>query len=239
MEVEEGKALAHRFQVIESCVGLLGCLCVSYAVWAPGWLDSQGLWTMINSTSSNSDWTREHMVKALESEQVFAVLAFVMSVCSGCLCLVFALCWRYETVHSYSNTRSLLMAGTALFPTTLLLITLTSTGFFFILSWALFTHQHLAEIQEDISRLGSSYWLGAVGWALLLAVEPVVFLVEQVMVPDLLPYMMPSVGLSTEGYNTIFMGRSHSEGHNARRPQKQRGFTSLSLNPHHSLRMDV
>ena len=65
-----------------------------------------------------------------------------------------------------------------------------STGFFFLLSWALFTNQHIAEIQDDITRLGSSYWLGVVGWALLLAVLPVVFLVEQCVVPAVLPELM-------------------------------------------------
>ncbi|KAL2093621.1 hypothetical protein ACEWY4_010933 [Coilia grayii] len=216
MPVEQGKALAHRFQVIESCVGLLGCLCVSYAVWAPYWLDGQGLWTMVNSTSSDSEWAGHSIVKALEFEQVFAVLAFIMSVCSGALCLLFALCWTHDTMHTYSNTRSLLMAGTAHYPTTLLLIILTLTGFFFILSWSFFTHEHLAEIREDIGRLGSSYWLGAVGWATLLAVEPVIFVVEQIMVPDLLSYMMESVGLSSEGYDTIFVGQRSTQ------KQKQR-----------------
>lgn len=56
MSGEEAKALAHRFQVIESCVGLLGCLLVTFAVWAPYWLDSQGLWTVVNTNSSNNEW---------------------------------------------------------------------------------------------------------------------------------------------------------------------------------------
>lgn len=64
----------------------------------------------------------------LEAERVFGVLSFLMAVSTGALCLVFALCWRSETVHSYSNTRSLLMAGQALYPSTLLLLTMASTG---------------------------------------------------------------------------------------------------------------
>lgn len=63
MSVEEAKALARRFQVIESSVGLLGCLCVSFAVWAPFWLDSEGLWTMSNSTHPDSDWEGHNIVK--------------------------------------------------------------------------------------------------------------------------------------------------------------------------------
>lgn len=241
MSGEEAKALAHRFQVIESCVGLLGCLLVTFAVWAPYWLDSQGLWTVVNTNSSNNEWvildsdqTGESVFKALEFERVFAVLSFVMAVCAMVLCLMFALCWTHETVNSYSNTRSLLMVGSALNPTTLLLITLTLTGFFFILSWALFTHQHLAEIREDISRLGSSYWLGALGWAILLAVEPIVFLVEQVMVPDQLPYLMQSMGLRSEGYDTIYIPRSQSESHHTKLKQKQDyelGFASHTSVP--------
>ncbi|XP_076126629.1 uncharacterized protein LOC143106270 [Alosa pseudoharengus] len=229
MSVEEGKALAHRFQVIESCVGLLGCLFVTVAVGTPFWLGSQGLWTVVNTTSSDNEWTvqdrgwtGDRVIKALsESSRVFAVLAFVMAVCSGVLCLIFALCWTHNTVHTYTNARSLLMVGTALNPTTLLLITLSLTGFFFLLPWALFTHHHLAEIRNDISRLGFSYWLGVLGWVLLLAVEPVVFVVEQVMVPDLLPYMMQSVGLISEGYDTIYIPRSRSVGHYPKRQQKQ------------------
>lgn len=65
---------------------------------------------------------------ALEAEQVFGVLSFLMAVNSGALCLVFALCWTSQTVRSYSNTRSLLMAGQALYPTVLLLLTLGPTG---------------------------------------------------------------------------------------------------------------
>lgn len=65
---------------------------------------------------------------ALEAQRVFGVLSFLMAVSTGALCLVFALCWTSRTVHSYSNTRSLLMAGQALYPTTLLLLTMSSTG---------------------------------------------------------------------------------------------------------------
>ncbi|KAJ0069374.1 hypothetical protein NL108_004164, partial [Boleophthalmus pectinirostris] len=63
----------------------------------------------------------------LEAERVFAVLSFLMAVCTSALCLVFALCWTSQTVRSYSNTRSLLMAGQALYPTTLLLLTMICT----------------------------------------------------------------------------------------------------------------
>lgn len=65
---------------------------------------------------------------AVEAERVFAVLSFLMAVSTGALCLVFALCWTSQTVRSYSNTRALLMAGQALYPTTLLLLTMASTG---------------------------------------------------------------------------------------------------------------
>ncbi len=65
---------------------------------------------------------------ALNAERVFAVVSFLMAVSTGALCLVFALCWTSETVRSYSNTRALLMAGQALYPTTLLLLTMAATG---------------------------------------------------------------------------------------------------------------
>lgn len=64
----------------------------------------------------------------MEAERVFAVLSSLMALCTAALCLVFALCWTSETVRSYSNTRSLVMAGQALYPTTLLLLAMLSTG---------------------------------------------------------------------------------------------------------------
>lgn len=68
-----------------------------------------------------------------------------------------------------------------------------STGFFFLLSWSLFTYQHKEEIHQDFSSLGSSYWLGALGWVLLLVVEMIVFIAEQLVVPDILPDLEKAV----------------------------------------------
>ncbi|XP_053283035.1 uncharacterized protein si:ch211-256a21.4 [Pleuronectes platessa] len=183
-----------RFRFAQSCVGLAGCLCVSYAVWTPYWLKDQGLWTESNNTGSDQTSLKQGTVfNALEAEQVFGVLSFLMAMSTGALCLVFALCWTSRTVRSYSNTRSLLMAGQALYPTTLLLLTMASTGFFFLLSWSLFTYQHREEIRQDVSVLGSSYWLGALGWVLLMIVEATVFIVEQATVPDMLPDLEKAV----------------------------------------------
>ncbi|CAL8260430.1 unnamed protein product [Merluccius merluccius] len=176
---------AGRFRVAEACVGLLGCACVCYAVWTPDWFAGGGLWT--------GESGGEDVLLMAQEVKVFGVLSSLMAVSSAALCLVFALCWTSKTVHSYSNTRSLLMAGQMLYPTTLLLLTLAPTGFFFLLSWSLFTSQHIEEIQVNLPGLGSSYWLGVLGWALLLVVHPVVFLVEQCVVPDPLPDLMKSV----------------------------------------------
>ncbi|CAM4734170.1 hypothetical protein PO909_021796 [Leuciscus waleckii] len=181
-----------RFRFIESCLGLMGCLCINYAIWTSQWLDDRGLWSSGNETTPDNSWPTEDITKALEAERVFAVVAFLMSVSSGVLCLMFGLCWTSQTVRSYSNTRSLLMAGQALDPTSLLMLTLVPTGFFFFLCWTLFTHQHIDEIRDDITRLGLSYWLGVVGWGLLLAVLPVVFLAEKFVVPDILPELIKS-----------------------------------------------
>lgn len=68
-----------------------------------------------------------------------------------------------------------------------------SPGFFFLLSWSLFTYQHREEISQDFSSLGSSYWLGAVGWVLLLVVEMIIFIAEQAIVPDILPDLEKAV----------------------------------------------
>lgn len=76
-----------------------------------------------------------------------------------------------------------------------------SPGFLFLLSWALFTSQHIADIRDDLTCLGSSYWLGAVGWALLLAVLPVVFLAEQCVVPDILPELKKKTDLLWKGFD--------------------------------------
>ncbi|XP_043083503.1 uncharacterized protein si:ch211-256a21.4 [Puntigrus tetrazona] len=200
-----------RFRFIEACVGLMGCLCISYAIWTPRWLDDRGLWTSGNETRLDDSWTTEDIAKALEAERVFALVAFLMSVSSGLLCLMFALCWTSQTVRSYSNTRSLLMAGQAIDPTTLLLFTLVPTGFFFLLSWGLFTHQHIGEIREDVGRLGPSYWLGAVGWASLLAVLPVIFLAEKFVVPDILPELKKAGEMWWKAPE-IAHARSYSEG---------------------------
>ncbi|XP_036390567.1 uncharacterized protein si:ch211-256a21.4 [Megalops cyprinoides] len=215
MTVFELDIVASRFRFTEACVGVLGCFFVGYSVWTPSWLGDRGLWMPENaSVLDDTDWTGGTIFKALEAERVFAVLSFLMAIASGVLCLVFALCWTSETVRSYSNTRSLLMAGQALFPTTLMLITLVPTGFFFLLCWSLFTCQHWAEISADLSQLGSSYWLGAVGWALLLAILPVVFLVEQCMVPDPLQDLMKSAETWWHAKVPPTYGtRSFSEGH--------------------------
>lgn len=70
---------------------------------------------------------------------------------------------------------------------------LLSTGFFFLLSWSLFTYQNREEIRQDFSGLGSSYWLGALGWVLLLVVEMIIFIAEQAVVPDTLPDLEKAV----------------------------------------------
>uniref|UniRef100_A0A3Q2EE72 Si:ch211-256a21.4 n=1 Tax=Cyprinodon variegatus TaxID=28743 RepID=A0A3Q2EE72_CYPVA len=160
-----------RFRLAQSCLGLTGCLFVCISVCTPYWLKNRGLWTNWNN---------------LEAERVFGVISFVMAVSTAALCLLFALCWTSQTVLSYSNTRSLLMAGQALYPTTLLLLTMAST-FFFLLSWSFFTYQHKEEIRQEFSSLGFSYWLGALGWFLLLVVEAAVFIAEQAVVPDVIP----------------------------------------------------
>ncbi|XP_034391140.1 uncharacterized protein si:ch211-256a21.4 [Cyclopterus lumpus] len=190
-----------RFRFSQSCVGLAGCLCVCYAVCTPFWLKERGLWTEWNNTKSDPTNREEGIVfNVLQAERVYGVLSFLMAVSTGALCLVFALCWKSETVRSYSNTRSLLMAGQALYPSTLLLLTMASTGFFFLLSWSLFTYQHREEIRQDLSSLGSSYWLGALGWVLLLVVELIVFIAEQAVVPDILPDLEKAV----ESWRTSF-----------------------------------
>ncbi|XP_028305881.1 uncharacterized protein LOC114465219 [Gouania willdenowi] len=183
-----------RFRLAQSCLGLAGCLCVSYSVWTPFWLNNRGLWAEWNRSRTDQESHKKvSSFDALEAEQVFGVLSFLMALSTGALCLVFALSWTSETVRSYSNTRSLLMAGQALYPTTLLLLTMASTGFFFLLCWSFFTYQHHEEIRQDFTGLGASYWLGALGYILLIVVEVIVFIAEQILVPDILPDLEKAV----------------------------------------------
>lgn len=88
---------------------------------------------------------------------------------------------------------------------------LLSPGFFFLLSWCLFTYQHKEEIRQDFSGLGSSYWLGALGWALLLVVETIVFIAEQAVVPDILPDLEKAVELSRNSCQHKTAVRSFSD----------------------------
>lgn len=176
-----------RFRFAQSCIGLAGCLCVCYAIWTPFWLKGRGLWTKQEWNTSRIDLTNSNdgkVFNALEAEQVFAVLSFLMAVSTSALCPVFALCWTSETVRSYSNTRSLLMAGTALYPTTLLLLTMLSTGFFFLFSWFL-----------------------------LMVVEMIVFLAEQIVVPDIIPDLERSVEVWRAASQLKSNPRSFSDGY--------------------------
>uniref|UniRef100_A0A3Q0QSV2 Si:ch211-256a21.4 n=1 Tax=Amphilophus citrinellus TaxID=61819 RepID=A0A3Q0QSV2_AMPCI len=199
-----------RFRFSQSCLGLTGCLCVCYAVWTPYWLKDRGLWTGGNTTERDQTNRKDDIDI---NERVFGILSSLMAVSTAALCLVFALCWTSQTVRSYSNTRSLLMAQKALYPTTLLLFTMAPT-FFFLLSWSFFTYEHHEEIRQDFSSLGSSYWLGALGWILLLVVESIVFIVEQAVVPNILPDLekaMDSWRISSQlkAAECSFSGSSH------------------------------
>ncbi|XP_004070147.1 uncharacterized protein LOC101158851 [Oryzias latipes] len=185
---------ASRYRFVQSCLGLAGCFFVCYAVSTPFWLKNKGLWAKsINNKSDQANSENEAVFNALEAERVFGLISCLMALSTGALCLVFALCWTSKTPLSYSNTRALLLAGEALYPTTLLLLTMGFTGFFFLLSWSFFTHQHREEILQDFSGLGSSYWLGALGWILLLVVEPIVFIIEQAVVENTLPDLEKSL----------------------------------------------
>lgn len=48
-----------RFRFAQSCLGLAGCLCVSYAVWTPFWLTNKGLWTTWNEDRSDQTSSKD------------------------------------------------------------------------------------------------------------------------------------------------------------------------------------
>ncbi|XP_054476752.1 uncharacterized protein si:ch211-256a21.4 [Anoplopoma fimbria] len=96
-----------RFRFFQSCVGFTGCLCVCYAVWTPFWLKDRGLWTEWNNTNSDQTTHKDNIIfNVLEAERVFGVLSSLMAVSTGALCLVFALCWKSETVRLFQHTLS-------------------------------------------------------------------------------------------------------------------------------------
>ncbi|XP_075998407.1 uncharacterized protein LOC142992030 [Genypterus blacodes] len=212
MKLLELDTTTSRFRVAHCGVGLAGCLCVSYAVWTPLWINGRGLWSEWAETENDPMTHKDGIaVNAVEAERVFGVLAFLMALSTAALCLVFACCWTSETALSYSNTRALLMVGQALYPTTLLLLTTACTGFFFLLSWSLFTYEHRVEIGQDFTCLGSSYWLGALGWSLLLVVEFIVFIAEQAIVPDILPDLEKAVETWRNASQQKFIQRPFSD----------------------------
>lgn len=47
-----------RFRFAESCLGLAGCMCISYAVWTSDWLDGKGLWSSGNESNPVDSWTQ-------------------------------------------------------------------------------------------------------------------------------------------------------------------------------------
>lgn len=57
--------LRSRFRFIESCLGLMGCLCISYAIWTPQWLDGRSLWSSGNETSPDNSWPTEDIAKGV------------------------------------------------------------------------------------------------------------------------------------------------------------------------------
>lgn len=47
-----------RFRFAESCLGLVGCICISCAVWTTDWLDEKGLWSWGNKSYPVDSWTQ-------------------------------------------------------------------------------------------------------------------------------------------------------------------------------------
>lgn len=52
-----------RFRFIESCLGLIGCLSISFAVWTTDWIDGRGLWVSGNDSEPDNGWTAGHSVQ--------------------------------------------------------------------------------------------------------------------------------------------------------------------------------
>jgi len=54
-----------RFRFIESCLGLMGCLCICYAICTPQWLDGSGLWSSGNETTPDNSGSTNDIAKGV------------------------------------------------------------------------------------------------------------------------------------------------------------------------------
>ncbi|XP_014343573.1 uncharacterized protein SI:CH211-256A21.4 [Latimeria chalumnae] len=180
------------FRVIQSVWGLIGSICLIYSVCSPFWFQGKGLWTDPGITSRQAGdnetsgtegplrtATKSVDYSAIEAERVFGVLAVIMAVSSVFMCLLFIFCWS-----SNKHTFSKLNPGLRLYPGTLLITVLVPTGFFFLVSWSVFTRQHKDQLKSDISQFGSSYWLGAVAWICLIVILPATYVIDQFTSPE-------------------------------------------------------
>uniref|UniRef100_H3BD65 Uncharacterized protein n=1 Tax=Latimeria chalumnae TaxID=7897 RepID=H3BD65_LATCH len=165
------------FRVIQSVWGLIGSICLIYSVCSPFWFQGKGLWTDPGITSRQAGDNETFF--SIEAERVFGVLAVIMAVSSVFMCLLFIFCWS-----SNKHTFSKLNPGLRLYPGTLLITVLVPTGFFFLVSWSVFTRQHKDQLKSDISQFGSSYWLGAVAWICLIVILPATYVIDQFTSPE-------------------------------------------------------
>lgn len=84
--------LTSRFRFAESCLGIMGCIFISYAVCMPDWLDGKGLWSRGNESSPDDSQTQGHIIQGesrLVSSYLFSLRYFKgMSVMLSCCHIV-------------------------------------------------------------------------------------------------------------------------------------------------------
>ncbi|XP_039600077.1 uncharacterized protein si:ch211-256a21.4 [Polypterus senegalus] len=170
------------FRLAESLLGLVGCVCVVYAVWQPYWLGDEGLLIKaVNVTAAGADHSSYSGLtdfRALATEQIFAILSSFLALCSGCICLVVMCCMPSSWTTRSKVSHPLVHTHKVLHPGTLLMVILIPTGVFFFISWLIFTLHHRQDIASDITQLGSCYWFGLSAWVLLLLFFPMVYFTE-------------------------------------------------------------
>ncbi|XP_077953730.1 uncharacterized protein LOC120812821 [Gasterosteus aculeatus] len=200
-----------RFRFSQSCVGLAGCLCVCYAVWTPFWLKDRGLWTAGNNTKSDQTSSRDGILfNVLEAERVFGVLSFLMA-------SVLVLCvWCSPSagdLRRCTPTPTRAPSSWQNRPSTPQRSCCSHWPPQDSVSSSAGLSLPISTGKKDFSSLGSSYWLGALGWVLLLVLETIIFVAEQAVVPDILPDLERAVESVRISHPTKAALRSCSDGY--------------------------
>ncbi|XP_067902522.1 uncharacterized protein si:ch211-256a21.4 [Heterodontus francisci] len=176
----QGKEL--RYRLLQNIFGIFGCVALIYSVCSPNWYQNKGLWHMpdiTNTTAVDNAQFHHRLSRAVEVERVFGVIASMMAVTAICISLLLIFCWDPDT---FSESR--MNPGRILHQGKLLFVILVPTALLYLMSWSIFTNRHMEQIKNDITQLGSAYWMGMCSWFTLLVILPIIYLIEQCSLPE-------------------------------------------------------